>query len=163
MKPRSGFTVIEILIAVGILGLMAVMLMPAIQNSLETRNLESVAQEIKSNLQKAKFQAVRTKMHHRLRFLYESGRWSYLIERQEIPNNWVIIPESQEQIIPDQFTLTVIIPDQNIEYSQLGLISNYDDSLNQIQIQSSHLSKYSQSDSRYIFIYRGGRIEITVN
>jgi len=160
-KTLFGFTVIEILVAVGIIGIMAVLLLPAIQNSLETRNLDSVAREIRSGIMKTKFQAVKTKQNHRLRFLFESDEWKYLIEREESPGSWAVIASYYEQIIPTQFTVTVNLPNQIVEYSPMGMIANYDSNLNQVQIQSPHLANYEQPDTRYVFIYGGGSAEVT--
>ncbi len=58
---KKGFSMIEIIVVLAIIGVMAAVLFPAIINSLETRFLESTAKEIVSSMMRAKFQAVKVK------------------------------------------------------------------------------------------------------
>ncbi len=66
-SARKGFTLVEIMVAVAIIGLMAFIFYPNIINILESRKIEGSAREVLMTLQRAKFQAVKTKLNHRLK------------------------------------------------------------------------------------------------
>ena len=55
----KGFTFIEVLIVVGVLGILMLAAYPSVQTTLDKRSLESAARDILTTLQGAKFQAVK--------------------------------------------------------------------------------------------------------
>ena len=81
MRER-GFTLIESLLVVAIIGVLVLVSYPSIKNSMETRGLENEAREILTTLQQAKFQAVKLKLNHRVNFDNSLGYWVYFIERE---------------------------------------------------------------------------------
>ena len=80
---QRGYTFIEVIVVVGILGMILAAMYPGIMNTLETRGIENSARNILTTMQRAKFQAVRTKINHRVGFLDDGGVWYYFIERED--------------------------------------------------------------------------------
>jgi len=157
LKPH-GFTFIEIIVVVAILGIASVALYPLILNSLETRSLDSEARKILSTLERTKFRAVKTKLNHRLHFYLQQGEWRYQVEVEETANNWQIVSDEVPQAIPAKFNVTINLPNRWIEFSPLGIVVNYDPQRNSIVLQSDRLQQASQPDIRRIWVYQGGSI-----
>ncbi|MCK4557596.1 MAG: prepilin-type N-terminal cleavage/methylation domain-containing protein [Candidatus Aminicenantes bacterium] len=152
----EGFTLFELLIVVAIIGMLSFVLIPNIINSLETRSLEGTTRKMMSTMQRAKFQAVKTRINHRIRFEYRDDLWFYYIEREDNPGDWVSMPGFNYNIIPTKFNVTVNFPGQMIQFSPLGFVSNYDSSQNSVTIQSPKLDDQSQPDERIVSVYIGG-------
>jgi len=72
---KNGFTLIEVLVVVAIIGTMIVATFPSIMNSLETRNLDNSARDIQTTLQQARYRAVNDKIEYRVRFAQTLGLW----------------------------------------------------------------------------------------
>lgn len=154
----KGFTLIEALVVIAIVGLLGMALTPGILNSLETRRLESEARDILTTVEKAKFQAVKTKLNYRVRFYQQEENWIYLVEREDPPGTWSAAPgEIPKQVFPG-FVVTVNLPTQQVEFSALGFISNYDPQQNSVILQSIKLLNKRQPDLREIWFYHGGSI-----
>ena len=152
MKER-GFTLIEVLLVVAIVGVLLMIAYPNIRNSLEVRNLENEAREVLTTLQQTKFQAVKTKLNHRLTFDNSSGAWVYYIEREVQYNVWQEIPGTIRRSISSKYTVTVNLPNQQVIYSPLGMVLNYDTTLN------PNLSLQGQPSRRTITTFAGGSVE----
>jgi len=157
---QKGFTLIEILVVVMVLGLAALAAAPAVMNSLETRRIENEAREVLSTLQQAKFHAVREKVNHRVHFINDPGYWQYLIEREETPGNWVALPGFIRKSIFESYIVTMNFPaaDQSVVFSPIGFILNYDVNQNSLSIQSQKLTRKGQPDLRIISVLRGGSV-----
>lgn len=155
---KRGVSLIEVLIVVGIIGIMAAILYPSIMNSMETREFENSARDIQSTLQRAKFQAVKTKMNHRVRFVQGTNGWEFLIENEVTQNNWNLMNGFIKKVISPKFMLTVNFPDQAVVFSPLGLVLNFDPQQNSIIIKSPKLEDYNQPDQRIICVYAGGSV-----
>ncbi len=80
VSARKGFTLVEIMVAVAIIGLMAFIFYPNIINTLASRKIEGSARELLMTIQRAKFQAVKTKLNHRVKFEAVGAGWVYSIE-----------------------------------------------------------------------------------
>ena len=152
---------IEVLVAVGIIGMMAIILFPSIMNSLETRSLENASRDVLTTLQRAKFEAVKTRINHRVRFEYKHDMWAYYVEREDTPGDWNSMPTFSQRFIPTKFTATVNFPNSIVQFSPLGFVSNYDSTQNSITIQSAKLEHYNQPDLREISVYIGGSVQLT--
>ena len=84
-----GFTLIEVLVVVGIIGILMAVGYPSILNTLAVRNLENTTRQIQSYLQQTKLRAVDTKIVHRVRFyLADGGYWVYEMERFQADGTW---------------------------------------------------------------------------
>lgn len=156
---QGGFTLIEVLVAMAIIGMMALVLYPSIINSLETRSLENASRDVLTTLQRAKFEAVKSRINHRVRFDYAHDMWTYYIEREDSPGTWNSMPTFSRRFIPTKFTATVNFPNQIVQFSPLGFVSNYDSTQNSISIQSPKLDRYNQPDLRVISVYIGGSVQ----
>lgn len=161
-SSRKGFTLVEILAAVAIIGIMAFIFYPNILNTLETRKIEGSAREVLTTLHRAKFQAVKTRLNHRVKFEALGGGWVYYIEKEDNPTEWNIMHGFIKKSIPSEFQVNVDFPDETVEFSPLGLVSNYSSTQNSITLQSNKLATYGKPDQRVIKVIAGGSIQYIV-
>ena len=156
---KRGFTLIEVLVVIGIMGMLMVISYPSIMNSLETRGLENTARDIQSSMQVAKFQAVKTRIDHRIRFSNTTGPWSFVIERQAPDGTWNTMHGSIPKSISNKFTLTLNLPAaKTVTFSSMGMISDFVNNLNSIDLDSAKLKRGRQPDRRSIIVYAGGSV-----
>jgi len=169
MRER-GFTLIEVLLVVAIIGILMLVSYPNIKNSLEVRGLENEAREILSTLQQAKFQAVKFKLNHRVNFDNSLGYWVYFIEKEVSYNTWVEVPKFRRRSIPNKFAVTVNLPNQYLGFTPLGLAfmdlipdqgTVYSATQNNISLQSPNIQRQGQPSTRTIVIYAGGSVQYT--
>jgi prepilin-type N-terminal cleavage/methylation domain-containing protein len=160
MRER-GFTLVEALLVVAIIGILTLLSYPSIRNSLEARGLENEAREILSTLQQAKFQAVKFKLNHRVSFDDSLGYWVYFIEREVSYNNWVEAPGSIRKSIPSKLTVTINLPSRITVFSPLGLVLNYSTTQHDVSLQSPNIQRQGQPSTRTITIYAGGSVQYT--
>ena len=164
-RNQNGFTFIEIVIVIGIIGLISLLFYPDIRRSMEVRKLENEARDVLTTLQRAKFLAVKTKLNHRVGFLNDSNQWFFFIEREETPNNWTTIPGFVRKPLSTEFNVVVDFPDSDglpdkaVVFSPLGFVSNYDNNHHSLSLQSVKLANYGQPDLRVINVYAGGSIQ----
>jgi prepilin-type N-terminal cleavage/methylation domain-containing protein len=161
-SARKGFTLVEILVAVAIIGIMALIFYPNILNTLETRKIEGSAREVLTTLQRAKFQAVKTKLNHRVKFEAVGEGWFYVIEQEDNPTNWNIMRGFLRKSIPLEFQMDVDFPNGIVEFSPLGFVENYSSTQNSITLQSLKLATYNKPDQRVIKVLAGGSIQYIV-
>jgi prepilin-type N-terminal cleavage/methylation domain-containing protein len=159
---RTGFSLLEVLIVIGIMGILMIGAYPSIRNSLETRTLESTGRDIRSGMQMAKFQAVTTKLDHRLRFDNSQGPWTFVIEKEVTSGSWVRMPRFLPKTISAKLTVTVTLPDvpaaKTVVFDSVGMVSNFDTTKNTITLQSLKLKNLRQPDLRTIVFYSGGSV-----
>ncbi len=153
-----GFTLIEVLLVVGILGMMVLVFYPDVRKQTEVRRIENEAREILTTLQRAKFQAVKTKLNNRVRFEYSRNTWFYEVEIEQDNGQWNVPPGFVRKTIPSNFTVDVQFPDQNVVFSPLGIIGNFDSQMNYISLQSTKLKSLGQPDLRVIRVVSGGSV-----
>jgi prepilin-type N-terminal cleavage/methylation domain-containing protein len=159
---KRGFTLIEVLVVIGIMGILMIGSYPSIMNTLETRGLENTARDIQSSMQTARFQAVNTKLDHRLRFDNSQGPWTFVIEREVTHGSWVRMPRFLAKTISTKLTVTLALPDvpaaKTVVFDSVGMISNFDTTKNTISLQSRKLQTLRQPDLRTIVFYNGGSV-----
>jgi prepilin-type N-terminal cleavage/methylation domain-containing protein len=162
MPQKKGFTLVEMLVVVAILGILMLGSLPSILNSLETRSLENSARDILTTMQQAKFLSFSTKMNHRVIFSNATGPWAYWIEEETSTATWTRLAKYPYNEIPSRLTPTIDLPaGMTVEYSSIGFVTNYDGLHNTITLKSDKLKKYSQPDLRILLIYAGGSIQYT--
>lgn len=158
----DGYTFIEIILVVAILGILLLVSYPSIQNTLETRNLENKAREVLTTFQQAKFMAVKYKLKHRVTFDNTQGYWIYFIERENSAGNWLEVPGSIRRSIPGKYIATINLPNQRVEFTALGTVYNYFltyTNQHNVSIQSLSLQAKNQPSTRSIIVYAGGSIQ----
>lgn len=161
IKNRSGMTLLELLIVLGILGILALTVYPAIINVLRVRSLETQAREILMDLNRAKMMAVKNKTDVRLIFtLAADGSWTYVLE-EDAGSGFSIPGGILRKGISTEFQVAINLPDQNVEYSPLGLVQNYDSGKNTIVLSSSKLKELNKPDVRSLLVFGGGSVQYT--
>ena len=163
---RHGYTMIEVLVVVMIIGIMALVATPSVMNSMETRELENAAKDIMTVMQRAKYFAVRDKLNCRVHFEKASAAWEVYIEREDTPGNWAAIPHFIKRTLSSKFLWNLDFPgdtsDQLVEFSPLGFITNYDKDDNSIAFRSEKLYRKNQPPIREVHIFPGGSVKYYV-
>ncbi|MFQ6084059.1 MAG: GspH/FimT family pseudopilin [Candidatus Aminicenantia bacterium] len=163
-KQNKGFTLIETLIILAILGVMLALGYPAIRTNLEKRKLDDTGREILTTLQRAKFQAIRNKTIYSVSFdlaqnswtlsvyNYTTSQWDIILTKQ-IPSPLTIDNIS----LPDPDTLEAINVDDQVVFNSLG----FADREGTITLQNPNLTHYvGVEDLRLIRVMIGGSINI---
>ena len=153
---RKGMSIVEVLIVVALIAVLALAFFPNIRNTMETRDFENTARDIQTTIQRARMEAVKTKLNHRVKFVEGTGGWEFIIEKEETSGTWVLMQGFIKKIIPSRFNVTVNFPDQTVVFSPLGFIQNYSSTQNTITIQSPKLDSENQPDQRTITVFAGG-------
>jgi prepilin-type N-terminal cleavage/methylation domain-containing protein len=167
---RRGFTLIEVIVVIGIIGILMAVAYPSILNTLAVRNLENTSRQIQTYLQQTKLQAVDSKINHRVRFYRaDAGYWVYEMERMQAdlstePStvSWVRVPGPPRNTIPDRLAVTINLPVDGtafvVEFSPVGAVANFDVSRNSIVLRNPNLDRPGQMDERVISLFMGGSI-----
>ena len=164
IKKKEGFSLIEILVILAIIGILIALGYPSIKTSIERRKLDDSAREILAILQRAKFQAVKTKTIHCVSF--DPAQKTYALSIYDYTNNRWNVLERKSLSPPISFS-TINLPDPNnlgeidtinqIIFNSLG----FADRQGSITIQNPNLTNYEGiEDLRLIRIMIGGSIDI---
>ena len=163
-RSRPGISFLEIIVVLGIMGILALAISPAILNVLKNRSLEGSARGIIMELNRAKNLAIKNKIAVRVHFGQESGRpWTYGLEREDSVGTWERWPGSTLRVIPDDLQVAVNLPtpDLAVEFSPLGIVDGYVATLNSIVLSSLQLKALNQPDVRTLVIFAGGSVRYT--
>lgn len=160
---NRGFTLIEVLVVIGIMGILMLASYPSILNTMAVRNLENTTRQIQTYLQQTKFQAVSTKIVHRVRFYrVEDSYWAYDMERLQVDSTWVKVGGAPRKTIPNRVNITFTVPlsgaDHIVIFSPLGYFVNFVLNQNSITLQNPNLDRPGQMDERVLSIFMGGSI-----
>lgn len=181
----AGFTFIEVIVVVGIIGIFLVASFPSILNTMESRNLENNARRIQTYLQQTKNRAVDTKITHRVRFTqvtdagapfwaYDMERLAYELETGQAAGTWVKAEGAPRKDIPAKFAITLALPtdggDFVVYFSSLGMIGDLDfnkmgaifiptNTQYSITLRSPKLDRQGQMDLRVLNLFMGGSIQ----
>jgi prepilin-type N-terminal cleavage/methylation domain-containing protein len=167
---RRGFTLMEVIIVLAILGLLMAVSYPSILNSLAVRALENTTRQVQTYLQQTKLRAVDTKVNHRVRFYQnDDGLWVYEMERQQAdlstePSTvaWVRVPGPPRRTISPRLQVTLTLPvdgsDAVVEFSPVGAVANFVVNRNTIVLRNPNLDRPGQMDERVISLFMGGSI-----
>lgn len=161
---RRGFTLIEVLVVLGIMGILMVAAYPSIRGTMENRNLDNVTRQVQTYLQQTKLLAVSTRIVHRVRFfLVDASYWAYEAERLQPDGTWVQAQGAPRKTIPNRFQVTLTLPSSGSDYiivfSPVGTIVNFTQATNTIVIRSPRLDRPGQMDERVLGLFMGGSIQ----
>jgi len=155
-----GFTYIEMIIVIAVIGLLMMTSYSSFTNTLETRALDNTASEILMAMQTAKWQAAGTKLNHRVRFSDADGSWTFRIERESTSGTWTILPGTIPKRISSKFDVTLSLPSsQDIIFLATGFVSNYQSTKNSITLASPKLRTLNQPSQRMIRFLVGGSVQ----
>jgi prepilin-type N-terminal cleavage/methylation domain-containing protein len=159
-----GFTLIEVLIVVGIMGILLAVGYPSILNTMAVRNLENSTRQVQSYLQQAKLRAVDTKIVHRVRFYQaDAGFWVYEMERLQVDGTWIRVEGPPRKTISPRYNVTITLPTSGSDhiaiFTPVGSVANFAVDQNAIVIQSPKLLARGQWDERVISLFMGGSIQ----
>lgn len=164
-RPAAGgFTLIEVLVVVGIMGILMLASYPSILNTMATRNLENTTRQIQTYLQQTKLQAVSTRIDHRVRFFrVDDSYWAYEMERRVDAVTWIKAGNTPRKTIPNGLNVTITFPivgaDHVAVFSPLGTFPQFANNQNSITLQYPKLDRPGQMDERVLSIFMGGSIQ----
>lgn len=162
----AGFTLMEILVVLGILGIFMVVSYPSILNTMATRNLDNATREVQTFMQQTKLQAVSARIDHRVRFFQRDGTtWTYEMERVQEDGTWIRVQRIPAKTISTRFNVTITLPidgttgDPVARFSSLGMFPDYAVGQNSVTLQSPKLQGLGQPDERVLSVFMGGSIQ----
>jgi len=159
IMQEHGYTMIETLVVVAVLGILLILSYPNIKNSLEVRALENQARSILGSFQQAKFQAVRDKLNYRVKFDNSLGYWTYFVEEQVNYGVWQAVHSTGKKSIPNKYVTTISLPSNIIEFTPLGMPNNYSISQHSVTLQSQALATQGKPSRRTINVFQGGSMQ----
>lgn len=159
-RAGRGFTLIETLVVVAIIGIFMIVAYPSVLNIMEERNLENTARQLQTYLHQTKLRSVTTKIPQRVRFYQVDTTWAYEMEEEQPDGiTWVRVPGAQRKTIPARFAVTVSLgADQAVVFSPVGTVPTFAVGQNEIVIRSPKLGRQGQMDERVIGVFMGGSI-----
>lgn len=80
-KPQNGFTMIELIVAIAVLGILMAIAMPSFVQTMGNSRIRSVAESLTSGLQYARSEAVRR--NERIRFSLDSSTGNWTVRRSD--------------------------------------------------------------------------------
>ena len=164
-RPAAGgFTLIEVIVVVGIMGILMLASYPSILSTMATRNLENTTRQIQTYLQQTKLQAVSTRIVHRVRFIrVDASYWAYDMERLQPNGTWIKAQGAPRKTISNRLNVTITFPivgaDHVAVFSPLGTFPQFANNQNSITLQNPNLDRPGQMDERVLSIFMGGSIQ----
>lgn len=163
-RAAGGFSLIEVVIVIGIMSIFMIVSFPSILNTMEARDLENTTRQVQTYLHQAKLRSVTTKIPQRVRFYQvDSAYWAYEMEEEQPDGTtWARVPGAPRKTIPDRFTVTISLPasgsDHVAVFSPIGTVPDFAVGQNEIVIRSPKLDRQGQMDERVIGVFMGGSI-----
>jgi len=157
---RRGYTLLEIVLVLSILGILVMAFFPTFTHSSEIRLLDNAANQILMAMQTAKWQAADTSLKHRVRFSSSNNVWTYRVEREATSGNWTLAAGTALTQISTTFEVTVNLPaTKDVIFETTGFVSNYDGSKNTITLASPKLRTLNQPYQRIVRLFAGGSVQ----
>jgi len=76
-KRQNGVTLVELLIAIAVLGILVALALPSFQGLIERKNLEGAAEKLFADLQFAKSEAIKRNLPVNINFNNSGSNWCY--------------------------------------------------------------------------------------
>jgi prepilin-type N-terminal cleavage/methylation domain-containing protein len=157
----KGYTLLEVVVVVAIIGMAMVVTFPSVSNTLEERALELATREISSSIQTARFLAVTAKARHRVRFWSYQGTYAYTVE-SETGSTWSRARGWVDKKIPGRLSPALTLPTSlDVIFDGLGLIDNFDGARNTITLRSAKLAGLGQPSRWTIRLYATGSVDLS--
>jgi len=155
---RKGYTLIQVLVAVAVIGVVSLVVSPNLINSMEVRALENTVRDMMITMERAKFMAIKTKLNHRVLFDNSNGPWTMQIQQETASAVWDEVQGYVTKTIPAKFNLTLNLPsgDLSVVYTPTGIVKNYDLASHSVILQSDRVKHYQLPDQREVVFYFGG-------
>jgi prepilin-type N-terminal cleavage/methylation domain-containing protein len=161
-RTEQGFTLLEMIISVAIIGVLAAAFAPSILNPTDVRSIEAEARTIMSAFQSAKWQAASAKVGHRVRFFTQGGRWWHVIEVETAAGVWTGKPGQPARSVATKYALTLTLPpDSSVVFDPTGFVSGYDSARSTVALSSAKLASLGQPDVRAIRIFASGSLRLS--
>jgi type II secretion system protein H len=157
-RRPEGFSIVELMIVLVIVGLIVTFSYPTIQRALEKRSLESAAREIMATLQRAKLEAIKSGLNSRVKFEKKHNEWFYYMEKENSSGDWSQVSGFLKKSIPADLNVDMKLKNDIAEFTPLGLVANYEANKNTISIDNPSLKGPNQDDKRVITLYEGGAV-----
>jgi len=157
---KPGFTLFEIIVVLAIFGVMASISYPSIMNAFEIRNFDSAARDIMSTMQLAKWQAVNSKLNHRVLFASSGGLWSYRIQVENTSGTWTDVTRFLPKTISTRYAVVVTLPTSSaVSFAPTGFVNAFESAKNQISLTSFKLQSLGSLKRRLIRFYASGSVQ----
>lgn len=161
-RTGEGFTLLEMIISIAIIGVLAAAFVPSLLNPTDVRTIDAEARTIMAALQSAKWQAASAKVDHRIRFFFRDGRWWFVVEAETAGGAWSGKPGQPARSIASKYALTLSLPsDASVVFGPTGFISGYDSAHSTVALSSAKLTGLDQPGRREIRIFASGSLRLS--
>jgi len=162
IRGKRGFTLLETITVVAVIGVLTMTSLPNIATMLEVRALNLSAGDIMSYLQQTRWQAVSTKLNHRLRFVSAGGRWAYVLEVENPAGTWTAKRSLPAKTIPPKFAPMISLPESSaVAFAATGFVSGYESQRSEIALVSSKLGALGRENRVSIRFFASGSLQLT--
>jgi prepilin-type N-terminal cleavage/methylation domain-containing protein len=156
---RPGFSMMEMVTVVAVMGILAVSFTPNVLNALEVRALDTAGREILSALQLARWQAAVGKLNHRLRFVQARGRWWFVIEVENPIGTWTPRRDFRPREISTKFGVSLDLPaNASVIFQPTGIVQGFESDRNQIALTSAKLRALGVDHRRVVRFFASGSV-----
>ncbi len=104
-SSAAGFTLLELLITLGILAALAGLTLPSLWNPLEKSRLQGAARQVKAHLAKSRVTAIQGNEAHYLRCLSNDSRYQLEVKKTP-PRQYRVLSEQSEIATPSGLTVS---------------------------------------------------------